>query len=142
MSKATFPNTTRRRLASSVVCRLSSSGAAFFFPRFCSGARLVQLLFRSKSDIRSTSAGCCVDADMPGDDYWIQRWTALVRKVLRWRAPTRRTLSRKRRDAATRAAISADVARFLGVMRAERVLATEQRPGQTRGSEATSGSEG
>ena len=64
---------------------------------------------------------------MPGDDYWIQRWTALVRKVLRWRAPTRRTLSRKRRDAATRAAISADVARFLGVMRAERALATEQR---------------
>ena len=142
MSKATFPNTTRRRLASSVVCRLSSSGAAFFFPRFCSGARLVQLLFRSKSDIRSTSAGCCVDADMPCDDYWIQRWTALVRKVLRWRAPTRRTLSRKRRDAATRAAISADVASFLGVMRAERALATEQRPGQTRGSEATSGSEG
>ena len=42
----------------------------------------------------------------------------------------------------TRAAISADVARFLGVMRAERALATEQRPGQTRGSEATSGSEG
>ena len=37
---------------------------------------------------------------------------------------------------------SADVARFLGVMLAERVLATEQRPGQTRGSEATSGSEG
>ena len=35
-----------------------------------------------------------------------------------------------------------DVARFLGVMRAERALATEQRPGQTRGSEATSGSEG
>ena len=34
MSKATFPNTTRRRLSSSVVCRLSSSGAAFFFPRF------------------------------------------------------------------------------------------------------------
>ena len=34
MSKATFPNTTRRRLASCVVCRLSSSGAAFFFPRF------------------------------------------------------------------------------------------------------------
>ena len=33
MSKATFPNTTRRRLASSVVCRLSSSGAAFFSPR-------------------------------------------------------------------------------------------------------------
>ena len=89
-----------------------------------------------------SGAGCCVDADMPGDDYWIQRWTALVHKVLRWRAPTRRTLSRKRRDAATRAAISADVARFLGVMRAERVLATEQRPGQTRGSEATSGSEG
>ena len=103
---------------------------------------LVQLLFRSKSDIRSTSAGCCVDADMPCDDYWVQRWTALVRKVLRWRAPTRRTLSRKRRDAETRAAISADVARFLGVMRAERALATEQRPGQTRGSEATSGSEG
>ena len=36
-------------------------------------------------------------------------------------------MSRKRRDAATRAAISADVARFLGVMRAERALATEQR---------------
>jgi len=34
MSKAKFPNTTRRRLTSSVVCRLSSSGAAFFFPRF------------------------------------------------------------------------------------------------------------
>ena len=33
MSKATFPNTTRRRLSSSVVCRLSSSGAAFFFAR-------------------------------------------------------------------------------------------------------------
>ena len=36
----------------------------------------------------------------------------------------------------------ADVARFLGVMRADRALATEQCPGQTRGSEATSGSEG
>ena len=34
MSKAKFPNTTRRRLTSSVVCRLSSSGAAFFFARF------------------------------------------------------------------------------------------------------------
>ena len=102
---------------------------------------LVQLLFRSKSDIRSTSAGCCVDADMTCDDYWIQRWTALVRKVLRWRAPTRSSL-RKQRDAGTRAAISADVARSLGVMRAERALAAEQRPGQTRGSEATSGSEG
>ena len=33
MSKATFPNSTRRRLSSSVVCRLSSSGAAFFFAR-------------------------------------------------------------------------------------------------------------
>ena len=33
MSKATFPNTKRRRLASSVGCRLSSSGAAFFFAR-------------------------------------------------------------------------------------------------------------
>ena len=50
---------------------------------------------------------------MPADDYWIQRWTALVRKVLRRRAPTRRTLGRKQRDAQTRAAISADVARFL-----------------------------
>ena len=57
MSKATFPNTTRRRLASSVVCRLSSSGAAFFFPSFffprpvtplgqeASQARSLQLLF-------------------------------------------------------------------------------------------------
>ena len=39
MSKATFPNTTRRRLSSAVVCRLSSSGAAFFFPRFFSTTR-------------------------------------------------------------------------------------------------------
>ena len=57
MSKATFPNTTRRRLASSVVCRLSSSGAAFVFLCFCyqrpvtphgqetSQARSLQLLF-------------------------------------------------------------------------------------------------
>ena len=60
-----------------------------------------------------TSAVFCVDSDMPADDYWIQRWTALVRKVLRRRAPTRRTLGRKQRDAQTRAAISADVARFL-----------------------------
>ena len=36
MSKATFPNTTRRRLSCSFVCRLSSSGASFFFPRFFS----------------------------------------------------------------------------------------------------------
>ena len=50
---------------------------------------------------------------MPADDYWIQRWTALVRKVLRRRAPTRRTLGRKQRNAQTRAAFSADVARFL-----------------------------
>ena len=34
MSKARFPNTTRRRLASSGVCRLSSSGAAFFSQGF------------------------------------------------------------------------------------------------------------
>ena len=40
---------------------------------------LVQLLFRSTSEIQSTSDGCCADADMPCDDYWIQRWTALVR---------------------------------------------------------------
>ena len=53
---------------------------------------------------------------MPCDDYWNQRWKALVRQVLGLRAPTRRTLPRKERDAATRAAISADVARFLGVI--------------------------
>ena len=35
-------------------------------------------------------------------------------------------MSEKQRDAGTRAAISADVARFLGVMRGERALATEQ----------------
>ena len=56
----------------------------------------------------------------------LQRCTALARKVLRCRVPTRSTLSEKQRDAGTRAAISADVARFLGVMRAERAVATEQ----------------
>ena len=70
---------------------------------------------------------------MPGDDYWIQLWTALVRKVLRWRAPTRKGISRKRRDGETRAAISADVTRFLGVMHAERAPATEQRPDRRAG---------
>ena len=58
------------------------------------------------------------------------------------RIPPSAAQGSQRRDAETCAAISADVARFLGVMRAERALATEQRPGQTRGSEATSGSEG
>ena len=42
-------------------------------------------------------------------------------------------MSRKRREGETRAAISADVARFLGVMRAERALATEQRPNRRAG---------
>ena len=53
---------------------------------------------------------------MPCPEWWIQRWTALVRKVLGWRAPIRRggrILSRKRRERETRAAISADVTRFL-----------------------------
>ena len=52
---------------------------------------------------------------MPCHESWIQRWIALVRKALGWRAPTRRggrILSRKRRERETRAAISADVTRF------------------------------
>ena len=53
---------------------------------------------------------------MPCPEWWIQRWTALVRKVLGRRAPTRRggrKVSRKRRERETRAAISADVTKFL-----------------------------
>ncbi|MDA8583251.1 hypothetical protein N9L68_03435 [bacterium] len=47
-------------------------------------------------------------------EWWIQSWTALVRKALGWRAPTRRgRIARGRRDNLTRAAIAADVARFL-----------------------------
>ena len=53
---------------------------------------------------------------MPCHEWWIQRWTALVRKVLGRRAPIRRggrKVSRKRRERETRAAISADVTKFL-----------------------------
>ena len=69
MSKATFPNSTRRRLSSSVVCRLSSSGAAFFFPRFffprpvttlgqeASQARSLQLLFTADDRAEGPVAG-------------------------------------------------------------------------------------
>ena len=69
MSKAKFPNTTRRRLSSSVVCRLSSSGAAFFFPRFffprpvtplgqeASQARSLQLLFTADDRAEGPVAG-------------------------------------------------------------------------------------
>ena len=68
MSKATFPNTTRRRLSSSVVCRLSSSGAAFFFPMFfprpvtplgqeASQARSLQLLFTADDRAEGPVAG-------------------------------------------------------------------------------------
>ena len=69
MSKATFPNTTRRRLASSVVCRLSSSGAAFFLPWFffprpvttlgqeASQARSLQLLFTADDRAEGPVAG-------------------------------------------------------------------------------------
>ena len=69
MSKATFPNTTRRRLASCVVCRLSSSGAAFFFRMFfiprpvtplgqeASQARSLQLLFTADDRAEGPVAG-------------------------------------------------------------------------------------
>ena len=63
MSKARFPNTTRRRLACSVVCHLSSSGAAFFFPLLfplgqeASQARSLQLLFTADDSAEGPVAG-------------------------------------------------------------------------------------
>ena len=98
MSKAKFPNTTRRRLSSVVIINSSNKNKVdnniknndktirairivmiamimimitlvVIIMITLVSLLLVQLLFRSKSDIRSTSAGCCVDADMPCDDY-------------------------------------------------------------------------
>ena len=69
MSKAKFPNTTRRRLSYYVVCRLSSYDAAFFFQGFfvslpftphgqeASQARSLQLLFTADDRAEGPVAG-------------------------------------------------------------------------------------
>ena len=48
------------------------------------------------------------------DAYWIQRWTAVVRLLLGWKAPTRRGAGRQRRRIArARSALQAAIAEFL-----------------------------
>ena len=50
---------------------------------------------------------------MPCDDYWIQRWTALVRRLLRWRAPTRRGQGKRKAAQRARRQLLEAIAEFL-----------------------------
>ena len=52
-------------------------------------------------------------AAMPCDDYWIQRWAALVRRLLRWRAPTRRGQGKRKAAQRTRRQLLEAVAELL-----------------------------